>query len=111
MHLPRRYRNTFDPRTFDAALVKRVAEAKETAQQFASDLAEKKIDPSDPNFHQGAYELAPKEPEVAVLAITGEPLSDVSLAGQLFAALILQQDYSFHSKQNQSRLHWRFHVM
>lgn len=67
-----RYRTTFDPRTFDQALVKRVAEAKDTAQQFAFDLAEGKINPSDPGFHQGAYNLAPKEPEVIVPAVIGE---------------------------------------
>ncbi|MEW5300721.1 MAG: hypothetical protein WDW36_003631 [Sanguina aurantia] len=63
------YRTTFDPRVFDQALVKRVAEARDTAQQFASDLAESKINPSDPDFHQGAYSLAPKEPEVIVPAV------------------------------------------
>lgn len=40
-----RYRTTFDPRTFDQALVKRVAEAKDTAQQFAFDLAEGRSTP------------------------------------------------------------------
>ncbi len=60
MHCPCSFKYQFDPRTFAKIVASRAEEAQDSAKHISADLASGALDPSNENFNQGMYDLAPK---------------------------------------------------
>jgi hypothetical protein len=57
--LSRRLKEAYDPREFEKVLAERAKEAAASREALLKEVEEGKLDPSAPDFNQGALNLAP----------------------------------------------------